>query len=245
LKAIVLVALLGCGDDTVAAATVGARLVADPSLSTSPLNAFACSTCHPVVVGAPPAADAGRHVGPIYPGANLYDVVHRPSWWGGDKTQLLDAVNYCLAEFMGGAELAADEPRARALYEYLVAISPDAPAPAWPLTVVKNVTALGGLAAGADAGRGADVWARGCAGCHGEPHTGAGKLGDKTSVVPEDSLNGPVCAPVADRRGCARAVVVEKVRHGKFFNIGGTMPPYSLEALGDDELADVLAYVGL
>jgi thiosulfate dehydrogenase len=184
-------------------------------------------------------------VGPIYPGANLYNVVHRPSWWGGDKTELLAAMNYCLVEFMGGAALKPDEPDARALYEYLVAISPDAPAPAWPLTVVKNVTALSGLAAGADAARGEDVYHRACAGCHGALHTGEGKLGAKTSVVPEDTLNGPVCAGAADRAGCARAVVVEKVRHGKFFNIGGTMPLYGLESLGDDELADVLSYLGL
>jgi thiosulfate dehydrogenase len=177
--------------------------------------------CHPVVVGAPPAVDAGRHV------------------------ELLDALSYCLVEFMGGAALQADEPRARALYEVFAAISPDAPAPAWPLTLAKNVTALSGLAAGADKGRGDDVYHRACAGCHGALHTGEGKLGANTSVVPEDTVNGPLCAGTADRAGCARAVAVEKTRHGKFFNIGGTMPLYLLEALGDGEIADILAYVGL
>jgi thiosulfate dehydrogenase len=239
MRALALLLLLGgCGDDTIPAATVGARLLADPALSPSPLNAFACTTCHQVAV-APPDG------GPLYAGADLYDVVHRPSWWGGNVTELLDAINYCLVEFMGGAALDPNDPRARAIDEYLLTVSPDAPAPAWPLTVVKNVTDLGALAASADAGHGAAVWDRACRGSPGDLHTGAGKLGSLTSVVPEDTLNGPVCRPVADPRACARAVVVEKVRHGKFFNIGGTMPLYSVEALGDDALADVLAYVGL
>jgi thiosulfate dehydrogenase len=240
LRAGVLFALVfgACGDEVVPASEIGARLVADPSLSPSPLNAFSCATCHPV---RPTAPDGG----PIFPGGNLYNVVHRPTWWGGGMTRLLDAMNYCLVEFMGGAALAADDERARAVYEYLVSVSPDDPSPALPLTVVKNVTDLAELAGSADARRGADVWQRGCRGCHGSPHSGAGRLGEKTTIVPEDTLAGPVCAPAPDVRGCARAVVVEKVRHGKFFNIGGLMPLYGTEVIRDTEIADVLAYLGL
>ena len=83
-----------CGDDVLPASTLGARLLAEPSLSTSPLNSFACSDCHLVLPG--PVPDGG----PIMPGANLYDVVHRPRWWGGPSSPLLDAMNYCLVEFM-------------------------------------------------------------------------------------------------------------------------------------------------
>ena len=43
----------------------------------------------------------------------------------------------------------------------------------------------------------------------------------------------------------ARAVVVEKIRHGKFFNIGGIMPLYSVESISDQEIVDTLAYLGL
>jgi thiosulfate dehydrogenase len=43
----------------------------------------------------------------------------------------------------------------------------------------------------------------------------------------------------------SRAVVVEKVRHGKFFNLAGVMPFYAAETLSDAELADILAYLGL
>jgi thiosulfate dehydrogenase len=243
-----------CGDDSLPAATYGARLMADTSVSPSPFNAFSCATCHAVrvaAVDAPlPTAATERHDGPIFPGWNLYDVVHRPSWYGGTISRLLDAINVCIVEYMGGAELTEDDERARAIYEYLVSISPDDPAPAQPLTVVKNVNDLSALAGGADAARGDDIYARACRGCHGTPHTGAGRLGEKSSVIPEDSLTGPVCAPKTgpappDPRACARAVVVEKVRHGKFFNIGGLMPLYGAEQISDVEIADVLAYLGL
>jgi thiosulfate dehydrogenase len=39
-------------------------------------------------------------------------------------------------------------------------------------------------------------------------------------------------------------VVVEKVRHGKFFNIGGMMPLYSVETLTDQQLADIVTFLG-
>jgi thiosulfate dehydrogenase len=215
------------------AANLGARLVADSRLSTSPTNGFSWATCHPVRVGNdPPGA-----LGPLLPGANLFDSVYRPSWWGGYQIALLYAINYCLVEFMGGAPLSTDAPPARQLYDYLATVSPDDPAPAQPLTVVKLITDLGELRTSSDADRGAGVYQRTCRGCHGAPHTGSGRLGGKTSIVPEDTISGPVCGPGAssappggDPLACARTVVVEKIRHGKFFNIGGSMPLYSREA---------------
>jgi thiosulfate dehydrogenase len=58
------------------------------------------------------------------------------------------------------------------------------------------------------------------------------------SVIPEDTEKVFPASQV-------RAVVVEKIRHGKFFNIGGIMPLYSAEAITDQEIADILAYIGL
>ena len=217
---------LGCGGtQTVPAATLGERQFSDPSLSTSPFNKFSCSTCHQV---------AKSPVARNDPGGNLYDVVHRPTWWGGYETRLIDAINYCMTEFMGGRTLAPDEDSARELYEYLAANSPDAPAPPLPLTVIKNVTGLTDLTG--DKAHGKDVYDRSCRRCHGDPHTGNGRLSTKVSIIPEDTLK--VFPTVA------RQVAVEKVRHGKFFNIGGIMPLYSAETISDQEIADVLAYVG-
>ena len=40
-------------------------------------------------------------------------------------------------------------------------------------------------------------------------------------------------------------VVIEKVRHGRFFDIGGEMPLFSQEALSDEDLGALLAYLEL
>lgn len=222
-----LLLVLGCGGtQTVPAATLGERHFSDPALSTSPFNAASCATCHQVA-----KAPVARND----PGVNLYDVVHRPVWWGGYESTLLSAANYCLTEFMGGAALTMDDDRARELYEYLAQNSPDDPAPAMPLTVVKNVTPLTNLAG--DAAHGKEVFDRSCRRCHGDPHTGNGRLSTKVSIIPNDTLKA---FPTN-----ARAVTVEKVRHGRFFNIGGIMPLYSAEAISDQEIADILAYLGL
>jgi thiosulfate dehydrogenase len=217
-----------CGEEEVPAATFGERLFRDPHLSTSPFNVFSCATCHQAIAEpvSPPPLDAGF---------NLYNVVHRPSWWGGFETRLVDAINVCLTSFMGGGALDPAAPSARQLYEYLAAKSPLDPAPALPLTVVKIITDLPALTG--DAARGADVYGRACRRCHGEPHTGAGRLATWVSVVPEDTIN---FFPQN-----ARAVVVEKIRHGRFFDIGGVMPLYPVESISDEQIADLLAYIGL
>lgn len=222
-----LVLVLGCGGtQTVPAATLGQRRFSDPALSTSPFNAVSCSTCHQVA-----KAPVARND----PGYNLYDVVHRGAWWGGFEATLLSAMNYCLTEFMGGAALSVDDERARELYEYLAQNSPDNPSPALSLTVVKNVTPLTNLTG--DAARGKQIFDQSCRRCHGDPRTGNGRISTKVSIIPTDTLNA---FPTN-----ARAVTVEKVRHGRFFNIGGIMPLYSAEVISDQEIADILAYLGL
>ena len=71
------------------------------------------------------------------------------------------------------------------------------------------------------------------------PTAGTGRLDSTFSIVPEDTQKA-FPAP-----GEARFATVEKLRHGRFFNIGGVMPLYSLEALSDRSVADLLAYLGL
>lgn len=229
-----LCSLIGCQNNT-SARNVGERLFSDPGVSTSPVNVFSCATCHAVGAGAPSITDGGPHVGAINPGYDLFDVTHRPSWWGGYITRLLDSINYCLTTFMGGGPLAASDEKARALFEYLNANSPDPAPPALPLTVVLNPTSLSNLSG--QAARGRDVYSRACQKCHGDAHTGTGRLSSRVSIIPEDTISA---FPTN-----ARAVVVEKVRHGRFFNIGGVMPLYSAEAISDQEIADILSHLGL
>ncbi len=240
LSAAVAVLAPACGDEQVPAAELGARRLADPNLSTSPFNRSSCTTCHRIgpPAGLPPVDDDGRHPGAIDAGYNLADTVHRPSWWGGDELRLLDAVNTCLTGFMGGRPLEPDEDAARQIYEYLLAVSPDPAPPALPVTVVRTIDDLTALKPDADPDRGRDVYDRACRRCHGDPHTGAGRADSRASLIPEDSI-------AVFGTSLARSAVVEKVRHGRLFHIGGVMPFYSLEVLADEELADVLSYVGL
>jgi thiosulfate dehydrogenase len=217
--------LLGGACGPVAGADAGAALFRDPRVSRSAFNAVSCATCHDDGTADPEA---------ILPGAPLEDVVFRPSWWGGQAASLKQAVDYCLVHFMRERPLAADDPRGRALYEYLLSRSQRQATPPVPVTIVENVTTLGL----GDPSRGEGIWLRACASCHGAPHTGAGRNSEWASVVPESSI------AFADDLGVpAELVIVEKVRHGGFFGVGGNMPPYSLEALSDDELRDLLGYL--
>jgi thiosulfate dehydrogenase len=221
----------------VPAAELGRRLFADPKLSTSPFNRSSCATCHDRELpgGLPAAAPDGTHPGTINAGYGVANSVHRPSWWGGDELRLLDAVNVCLTGFMGGRPLGDGEDQTRQIYEFLAARSPDPAPAALPLTVVRTITDLGDLAGDPERGRG--VFARACHRCHGDPHTGAGRTDPRAVPIPESTI--------ATFPTQARSAVVEKVRHGRFFGVGGVMPMYSLEVLADGELADLLRYVGL
>lgn len=223
---VLLATLAACAPPT--GADVGRRLFADPRFSDSDFNSFACVTCHETTDDA-----TGLRVA-----SPLNDVVGRGSWWGGYTPRLLDAVDFCNVFFMRGDPIDPTSPRARALYEYLVAISPaDAGdvAPR-PLTWVENV---GSLARG-DPRRGEVVWDAACRGCHGAPITGEGRLDDRVSAVPGASQE------FADANGFeVDLVVTEKVRHGQFFGVGGNMPPFSRESLSDEDLGALIAFLGI
>jgi thiosulfate dehydrogenase len=169
------------------------------------------------------------------PGYVLYDSVVRASWWGGNVQTLLDATNQCIYNFMRGNVLADSDDKGRALFVYLQSISPDASAPLLPLTVVENIVDV----PSGDAGMGEAIWNQSCANCHGAAHTGQGRLSDQVSIVPDDSI----AAHGTSATTGARPVVIEKVRHGKFFAVGGNMPLFSVEAMSDASLGDILAYL--
>jgi thiosulfate dehydrogenase len=223
------IALAGC---TESAAQYGQSLFDDPSISSAASNRFRCSTCHEVV-------DPPQHVRPGY---TLHDSVVRQGWWGGNVLTLLDAVNQCITNFMQGRALDSTDDKGRALFAYLQSISPDPSAPELSLTVVatlnypdKNFIDI----PSGDPGVGMQIWSDSCGNCHGAPHTGDGRIEPTASLVPDDSLANHGTDPNTG----ARPVVIEKVRHGKFFMVGGTMPLFSLEALSNDQLGAVLGYL--
>ncbi|PTL83283.1 c-type cytochrome [Vitiosangium sp. GDMCC 1.1324] len=220
--------VVGCGPTP--AAEYGEELFGDSKLSESQYNTFSCATCHSTAATPPQ--------GKVYAGLSLHNVASRPHWWGGYETNLLDAVNFCYTAFMRGVTpLTPDDPKSRALYEYLVSISPDAQAPAQPFTLVKDITDV----PRGSAEWGADVYRAACQDCHGEAHTGKGRPSKLAPILPEVAADYGVAFP-----GVAPGLVfIEKVRHGRFFGVGGNMPLYAREALSDKDLGALLAYFEL
>jgi thiosulfate dehydrogenase len=221
--------LAGCGDDKVPAAEFGKDRFADRKVSTSRFNTFSCTSCH-VVDAAAPLVVAGR----FDPGYNLAGAATRGSWWGGGSTTLLDAINVCVKEFMGGAPLVRDSEVARQLDAYLEASTPMTPGPA-PFGFVRITSALADQKG--DATRGAEAYQKACYRCHGEAHSWKGHSTPAATPIPESSISTFGAE--------ARAVTVEKIRHGRFINIGGVMPFYTSEAMSDQTVADILVYMGL
>ncbi len=230
---IAFLALAGCaGGETVRrpARELGERLFSSPSLSDSSFNDFACADCHAVRA----ADDADRR----YAGFPMEGVTARPSWWNGQSTQLLDAVNFCLVYFMRGSAIVPGEIEGDALYEFLASISTGEPEPGIPFTLVTTVQAL--PAGDADSGR--EVYDLACRACHGARGSGKGRLSSAVTVLGEDlSAEYDELFPGVDHD----LLVIEKVRHGQFFGVGGNMPPFARERLSDEDLSDLVAYLDL
>ncbi|MBX5482485.1 MAG: c-type cytochrome, partial [Myxococcaceae bacterium] len=196
--------LCGCPGGPVPAKEFGEQLFNDARFADSQFNAFSCATCHSVR----PEGDPDR----ILSGHTLYDVTARPSFWGGQETRLIDAASFCFVYFMRGrGPLDPDDPKSKALYEYLHSISPDeeAGAPALPFTVVTDIVDV----PKGDAARGATVYAQACRSCHGELHSANGRLTDRASRLPEITETYPTTFPGVN----PRLVIIEKIRHGQFF----------------------------
>jgi thiosulfate dehydrogenase len=226
-----LIGVAGCGGGPMPAAAFGEQLFSDPRLSESSGNSVSCATCH--------SAEATEPSDRILPGHSLYDSAFRSSYWNGQELRLLDAINVCFTVFMRGyPPLDAEDPKAKALYEFLLERSPTKPSPALPLTIVKNI--VGDLPRGPRS-EGERVYRASCRGCHGDLHTGAGRISESAVTLPEATeVYGELFPGVPPS-----IVVIEKVRHGAFFGIGGTMPPYGLERLTDEELGALLTYLEL
>ncbi len=203
----------------------GRELFQDTSVSTAGSNPFRCATCHEL--SATPTV--------LRAGYTLYDSTTRPSWWGGFENTYLDAMNQCVTNFMRGRALARTDEKARALYVYLENRSPDPAPPALPLTVVQDIVDV----PSGDPQMGKRVYDQACGSCHGAPHTGAGRLSSVVSLIPDETIAMHGTDPLTG----ARLVTIEKVRHGKFFSIGGNMPLFSIEALSDAQLGAVLGYL--
>jgi mono/diheme cytochrome c family protein len=206
----------------------GRALFADPSLSTSTSNVFSCATCHTETAG-----DA------ILAGAPLGGVTERATFWGGRELELLGAINQCRTWFLDTpTPWDGTEPESRALYTYLASL-PKTLAADVPFTVPPVAREPVGPA---DATAGGEVYRRACALCHGPIHTGRDRLAPVAPKLPDQTLNEHAASYTKDEQ---RLVFIEKIRHGPFFQYGGSMPPFSVERLSEADLSNLLAYLGL
>lgn len=202
----------------------GRALFSDPRTSSSPSNLFSCATCHP----------GSEADGRIYPGASLAGVTARTSFWGGARVDLLESINDCRLSFMDArVPWTRDDEDARAIFAYLSSQSGPALPP--PFSVV---SAASDLPPG-DAGRGATAYSRACSPCHGSVHEGKGRLVFFAPVLPDQTVAEHATLSPVDRR----LVFVRKVREGAFVSPGGSMPPFSREALSDDDVAGILLFL--
>lgn len=209
----------------------GEELFRSTELSPTDLNVFSCADCHDV-------EPSGPLMGGGSSGYSLFGAANRSSYWGGDRSTLRDAVDACLLFFMKADALVPETEEARALYDYLISISPsDAPSDALPFTVVENVVDV----ARGDSTRGQQVYAEACERCHGDAFSASGSILRNTINLPGVTVTYPTDFPGIE----PSLVVIEKVRHGRFFDIGGDMPLYSLEAMPDTDLGALLSFLEL
>ena len=210
----------------------GAALFRDPAIAGTVQNGYTCASCH----------DADRGASAVVrPGAPMAGVTKRVSYWGGQEVDLLRAINQCLHYFMAkDRPWTSEDTDARAMFAYLESISGDGTdmAPE-PFTVVWDIVDLDA----GDSKRGANVFDRACAYCHGAPRTGKNRSIATAPILPDETLAAHPPDKYTDLE--RRLVFVEKTRHGGFLGYGGRMPPFSLEKLSDTEMADLLAFLGL
>jgi thiosulfate dehydrogenase len=219
-----------CGEAREEEAVELGRLIFETNHGSSAgLNAYRCATCH--------RATSDAQDDRILPGAVLAGAHERPTFWQGQERDLLRAINYCRQYFMSAPEpwTAESEP-ARALYAYILSLSPPVKEPV-PFTVVADIADL----PPGDPALGGEVYRRACRSCHGDAHTAAGRQVPQAPLLPEQTLAAhPDYTPLNKR-----LVFVEKARHGVFLGYAGTMPPFSREVLSDQQMAALLAFLGV
>lgn len=214
----------------------GHELFASKALSQSHLNDYTCATCHDTVESDPPSKK---------PGSALAGVTLRPSFWGDQVADLLDAVNACRGNFMSDPEpLTRTDETARSLYAYLESLEPGDSAPI-PFTIVNTIEAIPRAdtadAIAEAANHGQLIYAQACASCHGSMHEGNGRLSARVPVLPEQTIAEH--AQYSNR--VQRLIFTEKIRHGLFLGYGGNMPPFSSELLSDTDVSDLLEAFGV
>jgi mono/diheme cytochrome c family protein len=203
----------------------GRALFSDPQASNAVANPFSCATCHP----------GGDAPGRVFPGGSLAGVTTRTTFWGGQRNDLLEAVNDCRLSFMDApAPWTTDDEDAKAMYAYLASLTgPPTPIAFTPVPKAPDLPA-------GDPAQGKTLFEVTCRPCHGALHSGDGRLGTFIPRLPDDVDAAHTTLAIGDRR----LVYLRKIREGAFRDGAGSMPPFAREALSDAEVGSVLAFLG-
>lgn len=120
------------------------------------------------------------------------------------------------------------------MYTYLASRPGDGSPVAFTVLVRENDLPAG------DAAQGKTVYGLACQKCHGTIHDGEGRIASFVPRIP-DEVDAQHAGLGIDAR---RDVYLRKVREGAFRDASGSMPPFSREAMPDEALAALLAYLG-
>lgn len=183
-------------------------------------NSFACATCHALEE---PAADGIRR-----PGHQIGDAIRRPSYKNGQLTELREAVNTCLVEWMTAEPWAAADERWLALRAFLDARAPAGPAEPIQIQIVEPPQDL----TGGEAVRGGVLFNSSCIGCHGMNAAGT----ERAPALFGSQLQAGYIAERVRKSGDQNSPTYPNLE-------GGRMPFWGADRLSDDELRDVIAFV--
>ena len=227
--------VVGACQDTISARDRGKQLLGLTGVSDSRANIFECRDCHEIA----PDGAGDR----IFPGYSLVDSAYREAFWGGGERTLLESMGFCRFVFMRGLPFDEDDENARAILEYLLSISETDPAPALPLTVTLNIDE--DRITRGDPAEGEALYDSACRHCHGAPGARPpDRLAGDAKTIPSTEAGWAELYDDPEFAGFSYGLIVtEKVRHGRFFGVSGIMPLFSLEALSDEQLGAILAYL--
>ncbi|WP_111977668.1 DM13 domain-containing protein [Algibacillus agarilyticus] len=189
-------------------------------------NSFSCLTCHAITENNEQASTVDGLKRPASP---LFNAVERASFLADSRTELLDAVNICLTDWMKAPTWQESNDDWLNLQAYLTQESDK--------TVAANkvtFTQISPLASfeNADSDRGKTLFNKTCANCHGVNGLG----GDHAFKITERDLDPAFIANKVRTSGSTSS---------QFFTglSGGRMPFWSEERLNNTDLNDIIAFV--
>ncbi len=208
---------VGCGTDSVDGQEVYSQPIEGG-------NTFACQTCHALEE---PAADGIRR-----PGHAIGDATRRPSFKNGQTSNMLDAVNTCLTEWMLAPPWQEDDEEWLALHDYLDNRATEAQEPAVAPTIAIDIVEPPAALTGGDVDAGQELFNSSCVVCHGTDAVG-------TDQAP------PLIGSLLDAELVARRVRTSGLVDSATYDglTGGRMPFWGADRLSDAELLDVIAFV--